>query len=281
MVQLYRAHRGECMGDFVQQRNQKNKNDFEHLMSILERPGKINMFTQHTISRTSVYSKCSIHLRNDREGRLIFSNGRLVDVASNFNSGKGSRICVVNCGNGLKPGAGVQEGSVCAEADVCRCTNLFAGLNSAKVRQKFYEEHECSGDPFMSNKVVYSPKVIQIKSDDFASDFLPHWFIMDVATFAAPMKDTRFEYDPLAIKNTLIARLLMVFKIAQKHNIDVIVMNDLSYKVYGYERDIVLDTLRCICKLYRNAFSDVVIAIEDYDDFVFFKENMESGQENA
>ncbi len=236
--------------------------DFMHLNAVIERPNKIRMFTRNMVEKTIVYSKCEESLDPVRSGRLIFTNDRILNAATKLNANEHSKICVINCGDRSIPGGGVTLGYPFTEESLCRSTNLYRSLSCTKVMTRFYGE----GDPvYGTSSVVYSPKVIQIKTDDFNAEFLQHWFLLDVITIAAPSVKG-IEYDELFLRSNLTEKLLLAFKVACRHSIDTVVLNDLNFQQRGYKESTIVKVLGSILKSYRKVFSNVVIAIYDYED---------------
>jgi len=100
--------------------------------------------------------------------------------------GAGKRVAVLNFANPHEPGGGVRRGAMAQEECLCRSSNLFFALDQNTFAREYYKWHRnhC-GDTF-SDRLIYSPGVMVIKSDDEIPVLLDKPFEVDVITCAAP-----------------------------------------------------------------------------------------------
>ena len=256
----------------MEYRNLKLAQDFMHLLTLFERNNKVGNFTKNLIERTTVYSKCTKSVAAGKAGRIHFVNDRLLNAAYEFNVSSRSKLCIVNAGDCSVPGGGVSLGYPFAEESLCRSTNLYKSLSCRKVLDRFYDS---GGSEYGSSCVVYSPKVIQLKTDDRSAEFLKHWFLFDVVTLAAPSSECSEDTMP-DLKGVLLERLLLALKVASVRGVDTVVLNCLNYEKFGYPRELVAEVIGCVLAAHRNYFDDVLVSVWDYvgsgiDDFEFFK----------
>jgi uncharacterized protein (TIGR02452 family) len=110
---------------------------------------------------------------------------RTIECALRLSKETAGRIAVLNFASPKNPGGGVVNGASAQEEAICRITNLYPSLCSARDRGIFYNTERCS--PY-SDDILYSRDITVIKSDENEPRLLAEneRIQIDVVTCAAP-----------------------------------------------------------------------------------------------
>lgn len=98
----------------------------------------------------------------------------------------GKRVAVLNFANPHEAGGGVKRGAMAQEECLCRSSNLFLALDQYPFEKEYYKWHRKNCNDMFSDRLIYSPGVTVIKSDDTIPVLLDESFKVDVMTCAAP-----------------------------------------------------------------------------------------------
>ena len=99
---------------------------------------------------------------------------------------EGKRVAVLNFANPVEVGGGVKRGAMAQEECLCRSSNLFLSLDQYLFDRTYYKWHKRNCGDMFSDRLIYSPGVTVIKSDDTIPVLLDEPFQVDVITCAAP-----------------------------------------------------------------------------------------------
>ena len=136
----------------------------------------------------------------------------------------GARTAVLNFANPHEPGGGVLRGAKAQEECLCRCSNLYNALAQPYFQKHYYQYHYQNCDYFFSDRLIYSPNVTVIKSDDTIPQVLPELFFVDVITCAAPYINNdilRTEQELLSIYESRIKNIL---EVAMSNDVDILIL---------------------------------------------------------
>ena len=95
------------------------------------------------------------------------------------------KIAVLNFANPYEPGGGVLRGAMAQEECLCRCSDLYNVLAQPYFLKHYYQHHYQNSDHYFSDRLIYSPNIIVLKSDDSIPQILDKPFCADVITCAA------------------------------------------------------------------------------------------------
>ena len=117
--------------------------------------------------------------------KVIISKRRSFEAAWHY---AGYETCVLNFASATTPGGGVLWGSTAQEECLCRCSTLYANLNTSENWRGFYEPHRKQNNPLYNDDCIYTPDVVVFKPDTRTPQLLDpeDWAMANVITCAAP-----------------------------------------------------------------------------------------------
>lgn len=230
----------------------------------------------NSVNNSTIYKE-DIELSTDIVGTIpeieLFPSGTIEISAIAYMENKGSKIAALNFANYYTPGGGFIDGCMAQEEACCHQTNLYNVLSKI---QGFYENHR-NTDDLHKNEGIYTPNII-IDKDEIPFDIEDNTEI-DIISVAAPnYSGFSWKYkDPLAkYKNeiALKSRIRFVLDIAQKENVDVLILGAFGCGVFGQNPTEVAKIFRryLTSKLY--SFKKIIFAIpdENSNNFIAFKD---------
>jgi len=99
---------------------------------------------------------------------------------------KKGNTAVLNFASATTPGGGVVKGSSAQEECLCRVSTLYNCLNTDYCWDNFYNPNREEANVLHNDKIIYTPKVIVFKDDDYKVLDESEYFYVDVITCAAP-----------------------------------------------------------------------------------------------
>lgn len=160
---------------------------------------------------------------------------------------EGLRVAALNFANGTHPGGGFRQGARAQEEQLCRCSALYACLDSDRDDARaFYAEQAGAHARLALDHVLVSPAVPFFRSEDFT--FLPAPFSVTVLTCAAPnlrwLRTTPPEGRVLAtsldeVRRVLHRRARRIVDVACAVEVDAVVLGAWGCGVFGNDPDIV------------------------------------------
>lgn len=168
--------------------------------------------------------------------------------------GKTDRVLVMNFANARHPGGGFLSGASAQEESLCRCSTLFASINSKEARA-MYDYNNRENDEFDSDHMLISPFVDVFRKAD--GELLEESFSTAVLTIPAPNLNGRarnvgrskIEY----MMNYKIQNLLMI---AAKYEYDTLILGAWGCGAFGHD-----------AKDVSGYFADVLVNQEYYKFF--------------
>ena len=198
------------------------------------------------------------------------------------------KIAVLNFASASRPGGGVTNGSRAQEESLCRCSMLYATLNTKPMWQGYYDVNRNMHDVLHTDACIYSPGVVICKTDESipkrmqAEDFVT----VDVISCAAPNlrnepankhnpetgKPMRIE--PRKLYDLHLSRARHILHIAAANGVDIIVLGAFGCGAFQNDPNIVAKAYRDALKEYGKRFDVIEFAIycrdyetENYDEF--------------
>ncbi len=116
---------------------------------------------------------------------VLVSRRRSLAAASRY---RGKHIAVHNFASATHPGGGVTQGSRAQEECLCRCSTLYPVLRADRFQAAFYQYHRAKPGTFYTDRTLYSPGILVVKTDEDLPRRIPEAqrFSVDVITCAAP-----------------------------------------------------------------------------------------------
>lgn len=182
--------------------------------------------------------------------------GSTFDTARAMGEGK---TAVLNFANPNLPGGGVVDGARAQEEALCRCSNLYDVLNTETAEESFYLWHRLQMNRLFSDKVIYSPDICIIRSDDL--DMLDTPCLLDVLTCAAPYNIPPREEEEL--KPVYESRVANILETAMAHDVDTIVLGAFGCGAFFNPPELMAEAFRhvLIDRQYALYFKKVIFAI--------------------
>lgn len=172
-----------------------------------------------------------------------------------------SKIAVLNFANPYEPGGGVLRGAMAQEECLCRCSDLYNVLAQPYFLKHYYQHHYRNGDQYFSDRLIYTPNIIVLKSDDSIPQILDKPFCVDVITCAAPYLRGCNNNPDDALLATYRSRIRNILEVAMSQKVDCLVLGAFGCGAFHNEP-----------QFMAKAFADLLIG-ENYAPFfqkVFF-----------
>ena len=179
-------------------------------------------------------------------------------------SSKSSKIAVLNFANPHEPGGGVRRGAMAQEECLCRCSDLYNVLAQPYFLKHYYEYHYRNCDYLFSDRLIYSPNITVLKSDDIIPQLLERPFFVDVITCAAPYLNgniIKTDEELLAIYKSRIRNIL---EVAMSKDVDCLILGAFGCGAFRNNPDLMAKSFAdlLIHKQYATYFEKVVFAIK-------------------
>lgn len=181
----------------------------------------------------------------------------------------GMKIAVLNFANPHQPGGGVLRGAMAQEECLCRCSNLYNALAQPYFLKHYYQYHYQECDYFFTDRLIYSPNVTVLKSDDRVPQILNEPFLVDVITCAAPYingKILRTDQELLSIYESRIRNIL---EVAMANDVDILILGAFGCGAFHNNPSIMARAFAnlLIRDKYAQYFQKIKFAIKRTGDF--------------
>ncbi len=188
----------------------------------------------------------------------------------------GKKVCVLNFASATNPGGGVTRGSSAQEECLCRCSTLFAALDSSEMWHGFYSHHRRARDPLHNDDCIYTPGVVVFKSDTDEPRLQPErmWYTVDVLTCAAPNLREHPRNDmnpgdgdrPIDISSDELQRLhekrlRRVADIAVENGAEVLILGAFGCGAFRNPPEVVAQAMKIVVDEYRYCFKTIEMAV--------------------
>lgn len=199
---------------------------------------------------------------------IVVTNSGSVETARNNQNGK---IAILNFASAFRPGGGVENGAIAQEETLCRCSFLYEILSSEKCVKNYYSKNKNERKLYGSDRIIYSPDVVFLKSDkdEFPTNIKP--FKADVITCAAPNLRNK-DYDKKELEKILYFRYKNIFKLAYLNKVDNLILGAIGCGVFKNPAHIVAKVMLDLCNKF-NCFKNIIFPIyKSQELFDIFKE---------
>ena len=205
--------------------------------------------------------------------KVVVSKKRTYEAASAY---RDNQVCVLNFASASNPGGGVARGANAQEECLCRCSDLYACLNTVEMWNGFYQPHRNEANPLHNDDIIYTPGVLVMKSDTAMPKLLSEkdWYRVNVVTCAAPNLRQRpsNQYNSgdgdKAAKITdkeLLAlhekRLRRILDVAVQEGNEVVVLGAFGCGAFANSPEVVARASKNVIQEYRNAFRTIEFAV--------------------
>lgn len=196
---------------------------------------------------------------------VVNSNRSFEDARSMNKADPAEKICVHNFASFEYPGGGVVNGSRAQEESLCRVSTLYPVLTSAKLMEKYYLPHHINPQPAYSDACIYSPDIINFKSDEDLPQLMEEkdWIKADVITCAAPNLRTYSgrllsPEDQYAIH---VQRARQILNVAAAHQVDYLVLGAFGCGAFSNNPTIVAHAYKKVVPEYDGVFKEIHFAV--------------------
>lgn len=211
--------------------------------------------------------------RYDDSAEVVVSRRRSFAAAARYN---GQKVCVLNFASATNPGGGVTRGSTAQEECLCRCSTLFAALDSSEMWHGFYTPHRRARDPLHNDDCIYTPGVVVFKSDTDEPRLQPErmWYTVDILTCAAPNLrerpgnemnpgegDRAVDISQDELRKLHEKRLRRVADIAVENGAEVLILGAFGCGAFRNPPEIVAQAMKTVVDEYRNCFKTIEMAV--------------------
>lgn len=178
------------------------------------------------------------------------------------------KIAVLNFANPHEPGGGVRRGAMAQEECLCRCSTLYPVLAQPYFLKHFYQYHYQNCDYFFSDRLIYSPLVTVIKSDDSVPKLLESPFFVDVITCAAPYLSGGENKTNKELMEIYKSRIINILEVAMSKGVDCLILGAFGCGAFHNDPKLMAKAFAdvLIRKRYAGFFAKVVFAIKGSDD---------------
>ena len=180
-----------------------------------------------------------------------------------------SKIAVLNFANPHEPGGGVRRGAMAQEECLCRCSDLYNVLAQPYFLKHYYQYHYQSCDYYFSDRLIYSPDITVIKSDDSLPQVLDSPFCVDVITCAAPYITDSADKTADELLVIYQSRIKNILEVAMSKNVDCLILGAFGCGAFHNNPDIMAKAFAqlLVQEQYAKFFKKVVFAIKRTGNF--------------
>ena len=217
-----------------------------------------------------------------RSGKIRVTNHKTFEAAMELRKEfPDAKIAVLNFASATTPGGGVKNGSSAQEESLCRCSTLYATLNTKQMWQGYYDVNRAMHDVLHTDACIYSPDIVICKTDESipkrmkADDFIT----VDVISCAAPNLRNEpanihnpetgkyVNIEPEKLYNIHLSRAKHILHIAATNGADIIVLGAFGCGAFQNAPNIVAKAYRDALKEYAHRFDMIEFAIycRDYE----------------
>lgn len=226
---------------------------------------------------------------SDRSGVIRVTKHKTFEAAMELHKEfPQKKIVVLNFASATTPGGGVKNGSSAQEESLCRCSTLYAALNTRQMWQGYYDVNRAMHDVLHTDACIYSPDIVICKTDESipkrmkSEDFVT----VDVISCAAPNlrnepanihnpeTGKRVRIEPKKLYELHLSRAKHILHIAAANGADNIVLGAFGCGAFQNDPNTVAKAYSDALKEYARRFDIIEFAIycrdyetENYDAF--------------
>lgn len=247
---------------------------------------------QNSIAATKFYTAENYPALPDKKfaaTKISVNKNRTFETAAlTVKHNPNSRIAVHNFASAKNPGGGVTKGSRAQEEALCRCSTLYAVLDTEENFKRYYNFHRALKDNRYTDACIFTPEIVVCKTDTDLPQRLPqkNWFKVDVMTCAAPnLRETVSRYDPGAEVSNKVGddELLKLHEKRARHMLTVLASNGVDIFITGaFGCGAFKNNPKIVAQAYKNIlpefdgyFEEIIFAVycspRDTSNFDAFK----------
>lgn len=200
-------------------------------------------------------------IRGDRQCRITVTSEDSFQAAGRYD-----KPFVLNFANAHHAGGGFLLGANAQEEALCRCSTLYASINS-KAASEMYRYNNTHMSRVESDHMLYSPNVCVFR--DHKCELFEEQFLVSVVTASAPNRygAALIASDSL-ISETITRRIRIMLKIAQEHGHRNLILGAWGCGAFGNDPKDVSECFRrvLIDEGYGKMFDEVCFAIYGKED---------------
>lgn len=212
---------------------QKNIDIFNDTINIIKNDTELSNRQTESRKKTILYDTQPLDIGENpsRNGKISIINERTFNAASKL-SGK---TAVLNFASGTCPGGGVKKGSPAQEECLCRVSTLYNCLLSNELNKNFYKYHKDLEDFKFSDKIIYTPNVVVLKTDTPNPQILDKEkrYMVDVISSAAPRLKIKDNNGNVSIIKVNENEMLKIFKDRIRKIIKIAIVNNNNNIILG------------------------------------------------
>lgn len=218
--------------------------------------------------------------KRSSSAQIILSGKGSFEAARTYAGNR--QVAVLNFASYTQPGGGVEAGVRTQEESLCRCSTLFAVINSRYMHEYFYNHsvryltegwdifqcevlHKCR---YYSSALSYAPDILVFKDDKNGNPLLEEKdrFLVDVITSAAPripkaLRGKLSETQQKALFNVYCERAEMILGTAARKHADVLILGAYGCGAFNNPPELVAKAFAQVTQKYKDCFETVEYAI--------------------
>lgn len=206
---------------------------------------------------------------------------------------KKGNTAVLNFASATTPGGGVVKGSSAQEECLCRVSSLYNCLNQNVCWSRFYNPHRKDANVVHNNDIIYTPKVIGIKDDDYNDLDEKDFYYVDVITCAAPNlrevpnngwcnvgeSNNAVQIPDDELYNVHLSRAKAILNVAAENKIHNLVLGAFGCGAFQNNPEVVAKAYKTALDEFQGVFENIEFAIycKDYEtqNYEIFKKILE------
>lgn len=172
------------------------------------------------------------------------------------------KIAVLNFANPVEPGGGVLRGAMAQEECICRCSTLYNVISQPQFIEDYYDYHYDCCDNDASDRLIYTPSITVIKSDDHMP--LDTYFNVDVITCAAPYLDSSTRRKTKELMTIYQSRIRNILEVAMSRDVDIIILGAFGCGAFNNDPKLMSQAFKelLVDEDYMKYFKKVIFAIK-------------------
>ncbi len=233
---------------------------FKNTIQIICKNNRLRNFTKNSMAKSVLYDENYVfnYIKEDGNIDILIDEDSTLNVAKKYI--KHGKVTVLNFANPIYPGGGVKYGAIAQEESLCRSTNLYPCISQVEFYNGFYLYHKKLHNALYSNKIIFSPDIVILKSDEIVPSYLEEnkWVKIDVITCSAPYYPKCYNISELTLSKVFIERITRIIEVANYNNAKVLILGAFGCGAFSNPPHIV-----------AKAFSDAIKIIKPQQKIVF------------
>ena len=272
------------------------KSVFEHSQKMIEESEKIKNSLNKSLEKQKIYiynKDYNFELGEKKfKTNIVISKNRTMEAGRAWS--KKGNTAVLNFASATNPGGGVLGGSSAQEECLCRVSTLYNCLNTKDCWDKYYNPNRAEANVLHNNNIIYTPKVVGFKDDDYHILDEKDYFYVDVISCAAPnLRDkpnngwcnqgesnTSAKISDEELFKIHKERAEFIFNIAKENNIRNLVLGAFGCGAFKNNPEVVAKAYKEVLKEFDGYFENIEFAIYcskyDAQNYIIFKKVLTS-----